>query len=118
MTPLRPSDLGDATHPSPLRFFVPDDVLVPSDTQWPQGLPPSDMLLFEKAGPRRQLFFDPLRTRAADRHLRRAVSRAEQRHPLACSCELQHSYGVHDGARHPLRLPGARSEPAASRRSS
>ena len=65
MTPLRPSDLGDATHPSPLRFFVQDDLLVPSDTQWPQGLPPSDMLLFEKAGPRRQLYFDPSRTRAA-----------------------------------------------------
>jgi len=65
MTTLRPTDLGDAIHPSPLRFFVPDDVLVPSETQWPQGLPPSDMLLFEKAGPRQQLYFDPLRTRAA-----------------------------------------------------
>jgi 6-phosphofructokinase 1 len=65
MTTLRPTDLGGAIHPSPLRFFVPDDVLVPSETQWPQGLPPSDMLLFEKAGPRQQLYFDPLRTRAA-----------------------------------------------------
>jgi 6-phosphofructokinase 1 len=65
MTPLRPTDLGDAPHPSPLRYFVPDDLLVPSETQWPQGQPPSDLLLFEKAGPRRQLYFDPLRTRAA-----------------------------------------------------
>jgi 6-phosphofructokinase 1 len=65
MTPLRPSDLGDAIHASPLRFFVPDDLLVPAETQWPRGLPPNDMLLFEKAGPRRQLYFDPLRARAA-----------------------------------------------------
>ena len=65
MTPLRPADLGDPIYASPLRFFVQDDLLVPSDTQWPQGLPPSELLLFEKAGPRRQLYFDPLRTRAA-----------------------------------------------------
>ena len=65
MTPLRPSHLGDPIHASPLRFFVQADLLVPSDTQWPHGQPPSDMLLFEKAGPRRQLFFDPKRTRAA-----------------------------------------------------
>ena len=65
MKPLHPSRLGDPIHDSPLPFFVPDDLLVPSDTQWPQGNPPTDLLLFEKAGPRRKLFFDPARTRAA-----------------------------------------------------
>jgi 6-phosphofructokinase 1 len=65
MKPLRPTRLGDATHDSPLPFFVQDGLLVPSDTLWPQGLPPHDLLLFEKAGPRRKLFFDPAQTRAA-----------------------------------------------------
>ena len=65
MTPLRPSSLGEATHDSPLPFFARDDLLVPSETQWPLGIPPDDMVLFEKAGPRRKLFFDPAGTRAA-----------------------------------------------------
>jgi 6-phosphofructokinase 1 len=65
MTPLRPARLGEPSHESPLPFFVPEDLLVPSDTQWPQGIPPQDMILFEKAGPRRRLFFDPATTRAA-----------------------------------------------------
>jgi 6-phosphofructokinase 1 len=65
MKPLRPSRLGDATHDSPLPFFVHDDLLVPSHTQWPHGHPPSEMLLFEKAGPRPKLYFEPARTRAA-----------------------------------------------------
>jgi 6-phosphofructokinase 1 len=65
MTPLRPSRLGDASHDSPLPFFIPDDLLVPSETQWPRGIPPRDMVLFEKAGPRHKLFFEPARTRAA-----------------------------------------------------
>lgn len=65
MKKLHPTCLGRPVHRSPLPDFVPDDLMVPSDTQWPQGLPPEDMVLFEKAGPRRQLFFDPARTRAA-----------------------------------------------------
>lgn len=65
MKPLRPAHLGEARHDSPLPFFVSDDLLVPAETQWPHGLPPGDMPLFEKAGPRRRLFFDPRRTRAA-----------------------------------------------------
>jgi 6-phosphofructokinase 1 len=65
MKPLHPARLGEPIHDSPLPVFVPDDLLVPSDAQWPQGNPPKDMLLFEKAGPRRKLFFDPARTRAA-----------------------------------------------------
>lgn len=65
MTAQRPSNLGEAIHDSPLSFFARDEQLVPSETQWPQGIPPRDMVLFEKAGPRRKLFFEPARTRAA-----------------------------------------------------
>ena len=65
MTPLRPTQLGEPRFDSPLPFFVREDLLVPSETQWPQGVPPGDMVLFEKAGPHHRLFFDPARTRAA-----------------------------------------------------
>ncbi len=65
MKPLLPGRLGEPTIQSPLAVSVSDDVLVPSETQWPLGEPPSGMLLFEKAGPRPRLFFDPARTRAA-----------------------------------------------------
>lgn len=65
MKTLRPTQLGAATHDSPLPYSVSDEQLVPSDTLWPQGHPPQDLLLFEKAGPRRKLYFDPAHTRAA-----------------------------------------------------
>lgn len=65
MKTLRPARLGVATHDSPLPYAVPDDHLVPSDTLWPQGQPPQELWLFEKAGPRRKLFFEPARARAA-----------------------------------------------------
>jgi hypothetical protein len=54
-SPLRPALLGDASHDSLLPFFVMNDLLVPSNTQWPQGMPPGDMVLCEKAGPRCKL---------------------------------------------------------------
>ena len=65
MTPLLPTTLGEPRHDSPLPFAVPDDLLVPAHIQWPQGKPPPDLVLFEKAGPRHKLFFEPARTRAA-----------------------------------------------------
>jgi 6-phosphofructokinase 1 len=65
MKNLRPSTLGLPVHPSPLTSFVTDDLMVPSVTLWPQGQPPEDVVLFEKAGPRPTLFFDPARTKAA-----------------------------------------------------
>ena len=40
-------------------------MLIPSDTHWPQGNPPEDIILFEKAGPRQKIYFDPAHTRAA-----------------------------------------------------
>jgi 6-phosphofructokinase 1 len=65
MPTLRPPTLGAATHDSPLPYTVPDELLVPAELQWPDGAPPPDLVLFEKAGPRRKLFFDPARTHAA-----------------------------------------------------
>ena len=65
MKTLLPSQLGKPIHDSPLPFFTSDDVLIPSDTHWPQGNPPEDMILFEKAGPRQKIYFDPAHTRAA-----------------------------------------------------
>jgi 6-phosphofructokinase 1 len=65
MKTLLPTLLGIARHDSPLPYFAPDEPLVPSDTLWPQGKPPADLLLFEKAGPRPRLYFDPAHVRAA-----------------------------------------------------
>lgn len=65
MNLLRPSSLGDAAHPSPLPYAVSDDLLVPAETRWPGGVPPPDGVLFEIAGPRQRLYFDPSRTHAA-----------------------------------------------------
>lgn len=57
--------LGEAAQPSPVSFAGADDLLVPAEVQWPGGRAPDDLLLFEKAGPRKSLFFDPKQTRAA-----------------------------------------------------
>jgi 6-phosphofructokinase 1 len=57
--------LGEPQYPSPSRFCVEDDLLVPSDIQWEGGKLPEDLILFESAGPRQRLFFDPRLTRAA-----------------------------------------------------
>ena len=65
MKPLIPQSLGAPSHDSPLPFSVADDVMVPAQIKWPGGVPPPDGVLFEKAGPRGKLFFDPADTRAA-----------------------------------------------------
>lgn len=65
MNILRPAQLGAAMHDSPLPYAVPEEHLVPSETLWPEGRAPHGMVLFEKAGPRRKLYFDPAHTRAA-----------------------------------------------------
>jgi 6-phosphofructokinase 1 len=38
---------------------------MPENVRWPDGVPPGDLLLFEQAGPRYKLFFNPGETRAA-----------------------------------------------------
>ncbi|MCC6681418.1 MAG: ATP-dependent 6-phosphofructokinase [Phycisphaeraceae bacterium] len=54
--------LGKPWYPSPLNRFVRDDQYVPERII--RGLEPLDEMLFELAGPRAKLFFDPKQTRA------------------------------------------------------
>lgn len=57
--------LGESRFNSPLSFSVADNILIPADLNWPDGRAPEELILFEKAGPRQKLFFDPAKTRAA-----------------------------------------------------
>jgi len=57
--------LGEAAYPTPLPFTARGNVWVPAEIEWQEGMPPEELLLFEKAGPRPRLFFDPAETRAA-----------------------------------------------------
>jgi 6-phosphofructokinase 1 len=56
--------LGDCRFPSPLDHCTTDGILIPAEIEWRNGQPPVTPLLFEQAGPRRTLFFDPAKTRA------------------------------------------------------
>jgi len=57
-------NLGECKYPSPLHHCTADDVLIPAEIEWRKGQPPAAPLLFEQAGPRKKLFFDPAKTRA------------------------------------------------------
>jgi 6-phosphofructokinase 1 len=57
--------LGEPRFDSPLSVAGADDLFVPADVQWPGSGPAAELMLFEKAGPRRRLFFEPRQTRAA-----------------------------------------------------
>ena len=59
------TSLGEARHASPVSFSVADNILIPADVEWTGGTVPEDLMLFEKAGPRQKLFFDPAKTHAA-----------------------------------------------------
>ena len=65
MNTMTITTLGEAAIPSPLFPGDASEILVPSDIQWSGGQPPADLMLFEKAGPRAKLFFEPEKTRAA-----------------------------------------------------
>jgi len=56
--------LGDARFPSPLKMTVNDQARVPARIVHVPGAPPQEEVLFEVAGPRSKLFFDPKQTRA------------------------------------------------------
>jgi 6-phosphofructokinase 1 len=56
--------LGEARYTSPLEYAVQEDVSIPGEIEWVKGRAPEDPMLFEQAGPRRKLFFDPAKTRA------------------------------------------------------
>jgi len=58
------SVLGEARFPSPIRRPVSDAVRVPEQILIDPSAPPAPELLFELAGPRAKLFFDPRQTRA------------------------------------------------------
>lgn len=59
------TQLGEPRHESPISFSGGGDVFTPSNVQWPGARMPEDLMLFEKAGPRKKLFFDPEQVRAA-----------------------------------------------------
>ncbi len=56
--------LGEARYTSPLGYSLQGDASIPAQIEWVNGRAPEDPLLFEPAGPRQKLFFDPARTRA------------------------------------------------------
>ena len=56
--------LGEARYPSPLDYHVSDKARVPFGVIIDPDAPPAEELLFEVAGPREKLFFDPRKTRA------------------------------------------------------
>jgi 6-phosphofructokinase 1 len=56
--------LGEARFPTPRSHTVDDQVRIPAHIARVPGAPAGEELLFEVAGPRARLFFDPKRTRA------------------------------------------------------
>jgi 6-phosphofructokinase 1 len=58
------TSLGEPRFPSPLRHAVSDQARIPADIVRDPGAPKRDEVLFELAGPREKLFFDPAQTRA------------------------------------------------------
>jgi 6-phosphofructokinase 1 len=62
---MQVTTLGEATLPSPIRYFVDDRIRVPAEIATIPGVAPADPITFELAGPRAKLFFDPRQTRAA-----------------------------------------------------
>jgi 6-phosphofructokinase 1 len=57
--------LGEAKYPSPLRRSISDDLRVPETIVRSRNEPlPPEELMFEVAGPREKIFFDPKTTRA------------------------------------------------------
>jgi 6-phosphofructokinase 1 len=58
------TSLGEARFPSPLRPSVSEQARIPADIVRDPSAPERDEVLFELAGPRPKLFFDPAKTRA------------------------------------------------------
>jgi 6-phosphofructokinase 1 len=58
------SVLGEARFPSPIPRATSDERRIPARIERGPGVPPGDGPLFELAGPRARLFFDPPHTRA------------------------------------------------------
>lgn len=58
------TSLGEARYASPIATCVSEDQRIPAELHWSGSQPPTDPMLFELAGPRARLFFDPAKTRA------------------------------------------------------
>ena len=107
MQTLIPTQLGEAIHVSPLPHALPHGVRVPAQIQWQGEQPPPDLILFEKAGPRRKSVLRSGAHARGHRHLRRPVPRLEQCDPLGdarAAAQLRRA----QRAGHPRRLPRAR----------
>jgi 6-phosphofructokinase 1 len=65
MKTMSTTKLGEAHHVSSLASAGAEQTFVPAELQWQGGAVPPELMLFEKAGPRSKLFFEPARTRAA-----------------------------------------------------
>src|SRR5215813_7444950 len=85
--------LGATRYPSPLKRWVSDSERVPAKIVRSVDTRPADDLLFESAGAREHLFFDPSETRAGIVHGGALC-------PDPCDvvgslfCEMHHAYGV------------------------
>ena len=58
------TSLGEARFPSPLRHSVSEQARIPAEIVRDLSVPAEAEELFELAGPRPKLFFDPAQTRA------------------------------------------------------
>ena len=56
--------LGEAVYPSPLRTFTDDALRIPANIRRHPGHTPHTELMFEVAGPRAKLYFNPSQVRA------------------------------------------------------
>ena len=61
---MKITSLGEARFPSPVPHTVSDQARIPAVIVRDQAVPRRDEVLFELAGPRANLFFDPAKTRA------------------------------------------------------
>src|SRR5262245_50596408 len=64
MSNTKITTLGECRYPSPIKYCTSDDAAVPAQIEWINGQPPTSPQLFELAGPRPKLFFDPATVRA------------------------------------------------------
>jgi 6-phosphofructokinase 1 len=61
---MKITSLDEARFASPIQHPVNDKECIPADIVRDPDAPPWDEVLFELAGPRAKLFFDPAQTRA------------------------------------------------------
>jgi 6-phosphofructokinase 1 len=87
--------LGEAGFASPIRRSVRDDLRIPEDILVDPLAPRHERLLFELAGPRAKLFFEPKRTRAG---IVTCGGLCPGLNDVIRSLflELRHAYGVHE----------------------